>query len=573
MAEKAKSDLQKLTRTRSLELQEGEEERVLRFPIASDEAVPMGYCKEILSHAPGAMRMGERQKSMPLLFNHDWDRLCGVVEKLEQDEHRTYVTVRFANTEDGNEVFGLVKDRILTNVSCGYVVNDSLYDDATQTRTVRDWELYEVSLVTVPADPTVGVYRSLNLEDKNMDETMKKEDQAPQMAPAAQQANDTEVRQSALREASVRVMEITGLCRDFKINDGERDEYIMSDKSLDEVRSAILQKIRSRGAAPVASSERGVQKEMKLDLGLTQREAKRYSLLRALNACVTGRWDAAGFERELSQEIAQRMGRDSNGFFMPTDIPFAGEQRDYTVGTAGNGGNLVATDLLGGSFIEALRNSMAITQLGATFLTGLQGNVEIPRQSGVASTQWISETGTVTASNATFDKVALKMKTIAAKSFLSRNFLMQTSIDAENFARMELLKSVALAVDLAALSGTGEDGQPLGLANQPGVLSISGGDNGSAVTFDDLIEMETQVANANADANAMAYLANAVTIGALKKLKDSNGAYLWKSVDQAARNAVPGEINGYSVARSNQVRRNLKKGTGTNLSEMFSATG
>lgn len=79
------------------------------------------------------------------------------------------------------------------------------------------------------------------------------------------------------------------------------------------------------------------------------------------------------------------------------------------------------TDLLMGSFIDILRNKAAVMQLGATFLPGLVGKVEIPRQSGVSATQWIQETGTVTGSNATFDKVALDMKTIAAKSFVSRN--------------------------------------------------------------------------------------------------------------------------------------------------------
>ena len=302
---------------------------------------------------------------------------------------------------------------------------------------------------------------------------------------------------------------------------------------------------------------------------MTDDERRSYSLVRALNAAVTGNWRDARFEREVSAELSRRMGRDSNGFFMPTDIPM---QRDagYVVGTPTQGGNLVQTDLLMGSFIDILRNKAAVMQLGATFLPGLVGKVEIPRQSGVSATKWITETGTVTGSNATFDKVALDMKTVAAKSFVSRNMLRQVSMSVENFVRNELAKSIALAIDLAALSGTGESGQPKGIALQSNILTVEGGENGAAITFDHLIDMETLVADANADATNMAYLANAVTIGALKKIKDSNGAYIWKPIDSAVRNMIPGEVNGYRVARSNQVRKNLTKGTATSkCSELF----
>ena len=155
--------------------------------------------------------------------------------------------------------------------------------------------------------------------------------------------------------------------------------------------------------------------------------------MKAMNAAVTNNWQDAGFEREVSVELARRMGRESNGFFMPTDLPMArrDDEPGYYVGTADQGGNLVKTELLMGSFIDILRAKAAVMQLGATFLPGLVGKIEIPRQTGVSATQWIQETGTVTGSNATFDKVALDMKTIAAKSFISRNMLRQVSMSAQ----------------------------------------------------------------------------------------------------------------------------------------------
>ena len=377
-------------------------------------------------------------------------------------------------------------------------------------------------------------------------------------APAVQ-VSETEVRAAE----RARIQEIETMCRQFDIDDNRRNDLINRGVSIDEARAAIMDALSAQRQAPAADSKRD------FDIGMSEAERRSYSLVRALNAHMTGNWREAGLEREVSVELARRMGRDSNGFFMPTDLPMM-RDAGYYVGTATQGGNLVKTDLLMGSFIDILRNKAAVMQLGATFLPGLVGKVEIPRQSGVSATQWIQETGTVTGSNATFDKVALDMKTIAAKSFVSRNMLRQVTMSVENFVRNELATSIALAIDLAALSGSGSGSEPKGLAFQTGILTVEGGTNGAAITFDHLIDMETKVADANADGTSMAYLANAVTIGALKKLKDANNNYIWKPIVGASRNAIPGEVNGYPVARSNQVRKNLTKGTSSGVcSEIF----
>ncbi len=545
------------------------EHRTVRASIASDTPVQMwSNWKEILSHSPGSMRNGQRQQSLPLLFGHDPDRVVGVIENLQQEGRRTYATLRFASDDEGEKAFSRVKERILTNISVGYQVYRREDDEEARTTTATDWEIFEVSLVAMPADATVGVYRSAKekLEQRKesfeMAETDKKAaPQAAQMQTEPSVASEAEVR-SAER---TRIQEISTMCRDFKIDDDRRNDLISRGASVDEARAIILNDLKGRAAQPSASESRDFHIDM------TDSERRSYSIVRALNAACTRDWRSAGFEREVSVELARRMGRETTGFFMPTDLPMQSrEAGQYVVGTATQGGNLVQTDLLIGSFIDALRARAVVLQLGATFLPGLVGNVEIPRQTGVSSTSWIAETGTVTGSNATFDKVALSMKTVAAKSFVSRNMLRQVSMSVENFVRNELVTSIALAIDLAALSGTGTGGQPKGIANQDKVLEVEGGTNGAAITFDHLIDMETLVADANADGSSMAYLANAVTIGALKKIKDNNGDYIWKPIDGASRNSFPGEVNGYRVARSNQVRKNLTKGTATSkCSELF----
>lgn len=541
------------------------EHRTVTASVASETPIQMwSDWKEVLSHAPGAMRMGQRQKSLPLLLGHDPDRVVGVIDAIRQEDGRTYATMRFASDEEGEKAFTRVKDRILTNVSIGYRVFKRSEDEEQKITTATDWEIFEVSLVAMPADASVGVYRSLNqatekeplMGDKN--QTTAATAVQKETAPAVQ-VSENEVRAAE----RARIQEIETMCRQFSIDDNRRNDLINRGASVDEARAAIMDTLSAQRQAPAADSKRD------FDIGMSEAERRSYSLVRALNAHMTGSWREAGLEREVSVELARRMGRDSNGFFMPTDLPMM-RDAGYYVGTPTQGGNLVKTDLLMGSFIDILRNKAAVMQLGATFLPGLVGKVEIPRQSGVSATQWIQETGTVTGSNATFDKVALDMKTIAAKSFVSRNMLRQVTMSVENFVRNELATSIALAIDLAALSGSGSSSEPKGLASQTGILTVEGGTNGAAITFDHLIDMETKVADANADGTSMAYLANAVTIGALKKIKDANNNYIWKPIVGASRNAIPGEVNGYPVARSNQARKNLTKGTSSGVcSEIF----
>lgn len=541
------------------------EHRTVTASVASETPIQMwSDWKEVLSHAPGAMRMGQRQKSLPLLLGHDPDRVVGVIDAIRQEDGRTYATMRFASDEEGEKAFTRVKDRILTNVSIGYRVFKRSEDEEQKITTATDWEIFEVSLVAMPADASVGVYRSLN-QATEKEPLMGDKNQAT-AATAAQKetAPAVQVSENEVRAAErARIQEIETMCRQFNIDDNRRNDLINRGASVDEARAAIMDTLSAQRQAPAADSKRD------FDIGMSEAERRRYSLVRALNAHMTGNWREAGLEREVSVELARRMGRDSNGFFMPTDLPMMREA-GYYVGTPTQGGNLVKTDLLMGSFIDILRNKAAVMQLGATFLPGLVGKVEIPRQSGVSATQWIQETGTVTGSNATFDKVALDMKTIAAKSFVSRNMLRQVTMSVENFVRNELATSIALAIDLAALSGSGSGSEPKGLASQTGILTVEGGTNGAAITFDHLIDMETKVADANADGASMAYLANAVTIGALKKIKDANNNYIWKPIVGASRNAIPGEVNGYPVARSNQARKNLTKGTSSGVcSEIF----
>ena len=307
------------------------------------------------------------------------------------------------------------------------------------------------------------------------------------------------------------------------------------------------------------------------------KEKRDYSLVRAINAALTGNWAKAGLEREVSEELARQVGRPTAGFYFPSDLSV---RSPYAVGTATTGGNLVATNLLASSFIEVLRNKAQIMALGPTMLTGLVGNVAIPRQTSATNVYWVTEASAVTEAEATFDQVTLSPKQIGARSQYSRLALQQTTPDIEVIVRNDLAKVLALGIDLAAINGSGTNGVPLGILNQSGIGTVSMGTNGAAFAnsspsaysgLDPLIDLESQLDIANALDGDLAYLTNAKVVAALKKLKDQYGGYLWTDFDDNIQSTkgTPGMINGYPVARSNQVPFNLSKGTGTNLSAMI----
>ena len=290
-------------------------------------------------------------------------------------------------------------------------------------------------------------------------------------------------------------------------------------------------------------------------IGMNAREVQQYSLVRAIWAQVQNDWRGAELERDASAAVAKQLNRQPQGFFVPADWA----QRDLLVGTNTAGGYTVQTELLAQSFIDLLRNRMVVRQAGATILSGLQGNIAIPRQTGGATAYWVAENGTPTESQQAFDQVTMTPKTVGAFTDMSRRLLMQSSIDVENFTRTDLATVLALAIDLASLHGSGSSNQPTGVAATSGIGSVAGGTNGLAPAWSHLVSLETEVAIDNADINRLAYVTNAKVRGKLKQVEKASttGLFLW------ADGAQP--INGYPAYISNQVSSALTKGSSSGV--------
>lgn len=527
---------------------------VYEFSFSSEEPVERWFGREILSHDVEAADLARLNDGAPLLFNHNMDDYLGVVEKAWiGDDRRAYARVRFSQHPRAQQIKADVDDGILRNVSFMYEVDAYTADPKGEVYTAQKWKAYEVSFVTIPADQTVGVGRA---EDMTREELKAKTvsqvgEESPVLnaAPVAdfkgkQMENTPDaktVRDDAIKAERERISTIQAMGERFKAQDLAR-QLIESGRSLDEARAAFLEKVGVE-IKPVTGKDS--------DLGLSEKEVKNFSFLRALNALANptdrSAWEAAGYERELSEAAAKKTGKTPQGILVPTDIlrARAMQQRDLVVGTPTAGGNLVSTDLMSQSFIELLRNRSVAQRAGATVMNGLVGNVAIPRQSGAGTFYWVAESGAPTESQQTIDQVTMSPKTGGAYTDISRKLLLQSSIDVENMVRVDLATVCALGIDLAAFYGTAADNQPRGLANQAGINVVDL--TAATPTFAEVVSMETAVAADNADIGTMAYLMGAAMRGSLKttpKFGTGTEATIWE----------PGNtVNGYRTEVSNQI--------------------
>lgn len=282
---------------------------------------------------------------------------------------------------------------------------------------------------------------------------------------------------------------------------------------------------------------------------------KNYSILRAIKARVNNE-ALSGIEREYNDEIVKRTGKQPRGFYFPGTIT-----RDIFNTTTAAGAKQVVVQP---TFIDKLRNKTLLNQLGVTYLTNLVGQVKIPKKTANTAAYWVSEGNAVTASNPTMGQVEFNAKTVGGYTDISRQLFNQTSLDVENLILEDLATTIAVDIDSKAFNGTGADGQPLGLLNNTNVAAIAraSSDNGKALSYADIVHMESVISAANADIATLNYVTNAVVRGKLKVTPKVDGypLYVWSEDNK---------LNGYGAFASNQIPSNLTKGTGTNLSAIL----
>lgn len=585
---------------------------------------------EILGHKKGECDLSRFDGGAGvLLANHDrWQTSgntplasIGAIEAARLTGGRLEVDIAISRREALADLRQDIADGLVRNVSIGYMINERVLtrqgkEGEPDEYRVTSWLPFEVSLVDIPADASVGLGRSLDAPDpKNpearyrvisLDAPTAGESQPSQGEPSMTKEAQTADTTTATRTVDVQVTgpdplvvererarDIRAMGRQFNMVD-LADQHIDSGTSVDNFRSLVLSKLKDNGQLRVAESP---------EVGLSEREVQSYSFCRALLAAQdpANARKIAPFEMEVSDaaqakrddtdpRIKERMG--AGAITLAVDVLNRGMNvqsnqaaamaralaarvsrssaemqsyfRDLTVGAPTGGGNLVATELLGSSFIDLLRNAMILDRLGITMLRDLNGNIAIPSQTGAATGYWVAEGGAPTESQQTIGQMPLTPKTVGAFTDFTRRLLLQSSLDVELFVRMDLARVLGLEVQNGAFNGTGASNQPTGLFNIAGLGSVAMGTNGGAPTYDMYVDLETAVANSNADIGNLAFVTNSKVRGKSRKTQEfasTNGKPVWTS----GRERGIGEVLGYDAYVTNTVPSNLTKGTASGI--------
>jgi hypothetical protein len=525
---------------------------------------------EVLDHSPGAVDLSYAKDGLPFCLDHNLSRMIGLLEDVTIDEDRVGRGVfRKGNHPDAEWAAADMATGIRKKISFGYWPGDNYTQDkradGVLVRTYRGWAPYEASSVPVPADyDMAGVGRSAPGASASQDPfpvagempSTKESTMDPVSTPAqgtapapdnrAVERLATIEREATRKSAMLQLGEAAGLTL------AEVNAFIQSEKTPDQMGRELLTKAAEK------------LREQPKAVVLTEKEQKDYSFARLITGLAND--ERAGFEFEVSDEIAKRMGRPGKGsVYYPTtgDGPFAvatgkRTQLSFAAG-AGKGGELKFTEYAG--FAEALRARMVLGRTQAQFVNGLQGDFALTVQTGAGSFVWGAETANAALSSLTIAQRLGQPKVGQSATSFTRQFMRQSAEAVEPLVRRDLLAIHGRGVETAAYNGSGAANNPRGVLNTAGVNLVALGANGAAPTYNMTVDMETEVAADNADADAMAFITTTRVRGTLRKTQvfsGTNGAPVWTG-------GRDGELLGYPAYATNLMPGNLTKGTSNGI--------
>lgn len=562
----------------------GKKDGVMEMAISSETPVERYFGIEILSHEKDAVDLVRLNDGRhPLLLNHDTDKQIGVMEKAWVDDDRMLRgQARFSRAPLAQEILADVQDGIRPMISVGYEIievkektdhtgtvggrvftgeefqremqekfGESFYragpaarreqGSAPPTYVVTRWRPFEASVVPIPADVAVGVGRSAapapviptehDIPEVKIEKILEIRDMNE--APKPKTDTDLEV------ERRNGIIEIGEQYAKYIVPKDVHDA-LRNGRSIEQFKDTILDKMQSRHTDT-----------RELHIGMEKNEIQRYSIARAIVAAITGDWTKAGLERSASEAVSKILGRTPEGFYVPYDA----FHRDFNVGTAGEAGNTVATELRTDLFVDVLRNNLVLAGLGARILTGLSSSLDIPRKATAGTLGMVTEIQALTETNPTTAKISLTPKRLGAYVEYSKQSLIQSSLAVEPMLRDDLLQGAALLLQDQAINGSGAGANMRGIRNTSGIGSVVGGANGIAPAWSHVVDLESATANVNAEPDRLSgYLINTKTRGKFKQTqKATNLTFIWDNGAQP--------LNGYRAAVSNTVPSNLTKGT------------
>lgn len=341
----------------------------------------------------------------------------------------------------------------------------------------------------------------------------------------------------------------------------EQTQFDNLDNEIRTLDASIANEVRKEAAQSRAAELEG--KQLPANDNPEGKQKRGFSLSTAIRALISGEaltgpeLEAQNRAKEIAREAG--LGLSLGGIALPMfdsrSIQTREDGQTVTGDSGAYGATAVATDK--GAPIDFLRPQPVVEKLGATFLTGLVGNLSFPKNNGGITAAWKGEVATGDKTKDAWDEVELTPKRLTVSVLVSLQNLMQSSFDLEAYTMKTIRDEIANKLDKAALIGSGS-GEPTGILNTTGVTTVAMGTNGLAPTFAKLVELETGVFTQNANSARMGYVSNSKVRGKLKTTPKESGQPIYLMSDS-------GQVNGYDYFNSNHIPSNLTKGTSSGV--------
>ena len=287
-----------------------------------------------------------------------------------------------------------------------------------------------------------------------------------------------------------------------------------------------------------------------------KKELKRFSLAKFIREAATNQ--LSGFEAEMNQEADKEMRAAGQSLSRGTGIPsiLLGLRTfdNNNITTATEGAEFAA--ITEWSYIEALRNAMLGARLGVRYIPGMQGNARIVKGGGMTAS-WLTEEAAASKVKENFSTIDMTPHRLQVLGGYTYDLLKQAALPVEQILWDELIRAHAQALDDAIFNGSGSSGQPLGILANTGIGDVAGGTNGAAISWANIVALESTVGAANGLFGRLAYVTNSKVAGSMKSTPQVAGYPRYMMED--------GRTNGFDVHVTNAIPSNLTKGTASGV--------
>ena len=529
------------------------EKRTIPLSFSSEEPIERWFGMEILDHSPSAVNLQRLKKGGALLMDHDTKDQVGVIEDVSIDvDRKGRAVVRFGRSAKAETIFTDVLEGIRQNVSVGYQIDELILEkeekDKPPVYRAARWTPYEISLVSVPADITVGVGRQENSEGEGREFTINVPEEKQEQKPKEERKMPepiieiNEAREKAKKEEQARTAELLAIGKAHNCAE-LAEKCITESRSVDEMKTAVLERLSKK--PPIDTN-----------LDPSKKEQKQYSYARAMAAAIgmaDGKQEKT-FEIEISNEIRKNLplnSRDHGGIFVPLQTRAGLDSKTATAGA-----EFVYTEF-GGELIELLRSKAVVAALGARIRTGLSSPISFPRKTSEGAASWVAENpgSDVAEADDVTETVTLTPKSLTRTTSISRQLIVQSIVDAEADIRDSISNAIALAIDQAGIHGTGANNQPQGIYYASNVNAKA---MGGVPTFGKLVDMVTEVATDNAILGNLGFVTTPGMAGKLLQTlvaSSAGSAMIWSGT------ILEGIVAGYKAMASNQIKSTLGGGS------------